>query len=638
MKKIKGFWILATVCCVTLLTACAEDDDDFDEPEPSTIDTSVWPITEHMDTLSYRAGDDFFMYCNGHYWKTTTVSNPLEREGFVFTDAVKKHVERILNSSIPSLSKLNSLLAAAAEHPMTDDEMSQYITPIVQLITEAKTNEDCVRVMARLAKMGYTVIQLNECNKNGKACLSVMPSFTVNQDAATALQPAYTASQLLQHPEQTMDLQPLASTRNDGSDVVSIIANELGIPLDLVMATTQAFDVFASYKNAKVEELQSIMARYVLAEDLPYMNQNLLSESLKINPKGRATYEEWEDAIRNMMGYTISYEYAPACVSPQLKEEVIAKCEELRSVFRRRIANLDWMSSTTKERAINKLDYMGINVGYPDQWVKEALVDISVCQTLIEAVRVIRQGYFNLLRGILGTNFKDNGFNILLYSNAPLGFNLTTFNAYYIPGLNTMNILPAFMLPPLYDPDGHDALLYATCTIFAHEFTHGFDSNGAKYDEFGEFRNWWTVQDKMDFEARYQMLIDCYNRLELLPEDPDYHKYNPGEQTLIENIADLGGFEIAHQAYMEKCQREGYYGEELDKQERKFYQAYGNLWRAKYESPHIEKELFVEKDIHSRERERINGVVMNTDRWYELYNVQWGDNLFLRPEKRTHIW
>ena len=638
MKKIRGFWILATVCCMAMLAACSEDDDDFDEPEPSTVDTSVWTITEHMDTLSYRAGDDFFMYCNGHYWKTTTLTDPTQRVGFVFSEALEKYYELIWQIPIPSLSKLNRLLEAADEHPLTDDEISQYIAPIMPIITETQTHEDCFRVMARLAKMGYSVIKLSECTKNGKAYLSVTPTFITQQGAVIALKPAYTAEQLLQHPELAKDLQPLASTRNDGNDVVSIIADELGIPLDLVMSTAQALDVFASYKNAPVKELQGIMARYVLAEELPYMNPSLLSESLQIYPKAPATYEEWEDNIRNMMGYTISYEFAPACVSPQLKEDVIAKCEELRSVFRRRIANMDWMSETTKERAVNKLDYMSICVGYPDKWVDEALVDISGCQTLIEAVRIIRQGYYNLLRSILGTSFKDNAFNILLYCNSLEGMNLTDFNAHYFPELNAMNIMPAFMLPPLYDPDGHEALLYATCAIFAHEFTHGFDSNGAQYDEFGDFRNWWTVQDKMDFEERYQTLIDCYNRLELLPEDPDYHKYNPGKQTLIENIADLGGFEIAHQAYMEKCQREGYYGEELDKQERKFYQAYGNLWRAKYGSAHVENELFVEKDIHSKERERINGVVMNTDRWYELYNVQWGDNLYLRPEKRTHIW
>ena len=96
--------------------------------------------------------------------------------------------------------------------------------------------------------------------------------------------------------------------------------------------------------------------------------------------------------------------------------------------------------------------------------------------------------------------------------------------------------------------------------------------------------------------------------------------------------------EIARQAYIEQCQREGYYGEELDNQERKFYQAVANYWRAKYGSDWIEYALVMAKDSHAMLRERTNGVVMNTDRWYELYNVQWGDNLYLRPEKRTHIW
>ena len=118
MRKIKGYWILAAVCCVALLAACSEDDDDFDEPEPSTIDTSVWPITEHMDTLSYRAGDDFFMYCNGNYWKTTELTNPGQRKGFLYTDVLGKAAERKMQTPMPFYDKLNALVKEANDHPI----------------------------------------------------------------------------------------------------------------------------------------------------------------------------------------------------------------------------------------------------------------------------------------------------------------------------------------------------------------------------------------------------------------------------------------------------------------------------------------------------------------------------------------
>ena len=167
--------------------------------------------------------------------------------------------------------------------------------------------------------------------------------------------------------------------------------------------------------------------------------------------------------------------------------------------------------------------------------------------------------------------------------------------------------------------------------------THGFDSFGANYDKMGNLRNWWTVADKMEFEDRQQLLIDCYDQLELLPDEMP-GVYAPGEQTLTENIADLGGFLIAHQAYMERLDRDGYTGEERLKQERKFFQGFAELWRSKYGPEYVNASLFEEQDVHSISKERVNGVVMNCDRWYELYDVQEGDKLYLPVERRTYLW
>ena len=98
-----------------------------------------------------------------------------------------------------------------------------------------------------------------------------------------------------------------------------------------------------------------------------------------------------------------------------------------------------------------------------------------------------------------------------------------------MPTFNSVFIFPAFLLPPMYETDAHESLNYATLYTIGHEMTHGFDSAGANYDGMGNYRNWWTVQDRMDFEERYQQLIDCYNRLEMLPWDPNYAgKYCPG--------------------------------------------------------------------------------------------------------------
>ena len=645
MEKIKFFCIqvLATVCCMALLTACSSND--IDEPIPSTVDTSVWPLTDNMDTLNYRAGDDFFMYCNGNYWKNTDLEGG-DFKGFLGTEATDYINQLISQTDIPHEDQLKVLAKAVANNPMTEEEMEGYMAPVMEVINAASTQEDCIRLFARLYKMGYNKVLYVSCDvEDGmfKPMMSPVIYYEANNEEKAIMAfapPQPTLKQLIDHPELAEAYHHLAHTRSDGNDVINILATELGLnPQDLLVSDAGVAH-FATYLNASVEEMKNDLAYIVWMQDQPYMNPELAAESYGFfgNFSPGDNFVAWVNDIFNDCKYTASYAFATKYITQQMIEDVENKCEELRSVFSRRIADLDWMSNTTKNRAIEKLDLMNVNVGYPKNWVMEAMVDFSSCQTLVEAARMARKADLVLMFSYLGKDIKTQGFNALLqvFNSA---IDLRTVNAFYMPALNSINILPAFMMPPLYATEDHNAVKYATFYVFGHEMTHGFDSSGANYDGLGNYRNWWTVQDRMDFEERHQLLIDCYDRLEMLPWDRDFAgRYCPGKQTLTENIADLGGFEIARQAFIEKCQSDGYYGEELDKQERKFYQAYANIWRAKYLNTYVNYCMFIAKDTHAIERERINGVVMNTDRWYELYNVQWGDNLYLHPEKRSHIW
>ena len=639
MKIIKGFCIsvLTTVCCMPLLTACANDN--LDELAPSTVDLSEWPLTGDMDTLNYRAGDDFFMYCNGNYWKTTDLGNSNVKMPYNEADSEMQRL--VKQTDMPHKTQLEALAKVVENEPMTDDEMDEYMAPMMKLIDEASTNEDCIRLFARFYKMGYSsLLRLSFTGVDGVFKPILAPVLRYNQSVAKMafVKPQPTQLQVFEHPELTEKYHPLATTRSGGNDVVILLATELGLnPQDLLVGDEELAE-FATYLTAPVERLKFTLEGFLWAMDMPFMYPDVVADAhdyLGSYSPG-SSFKDWKNDIIKTCCYTTSYYFANKWVTPQMVEDMEGKCEEIRSVFRRRLADLDWMSGTTKEKAIRKIDMMTFNVGYPKNWVKEALVDFSQCQTMVEAARMARKADIDLRFSLLGKDIISNSFNAALNL---FKYDLTFVNALSVAAFNGVFIYPAFLMPPLYDPDAHDAIKYVTLFVIGHEITHCFDNEGSQFDEQGNYRNWWTVQDKMDFEERCLGLIDCYNRLEMLPWDPDYAgKYCPGEQTLGENIADLGGFEMVRQAYVEKCQRDGYYGEELDKQERKFYQAYAHLWCAKYKSDYIDYWMFKKKDNHAIERERINGVVMNTDRWYELYNVQWGDNLYLRPEKRTHIW
>ncbi len=178
--------------------------------------------------------------------------------------------------------------------------------------------------------------------------------------------------------------------------------------------------------------------------------------------------------------------------------------------------------------------------------------------------------------------------------------------------------------------------MYRHCVLsFGHEFTHGFDTLGSRYDKDGNQRNWWTVADQMAFEERRESIIQCYNHLELDPQRAP-GVYGNGDRTQTENIADLGGFLAALDAYKALLEEQGYIGELYDNQLRKFYECFAHTWCVQYDDAKFN--ILKDSDVHSHARLRVNGVVMNTDLWYELYKVDRNNYLYLPPERRTYIW
>ena len=314
-------------------------------------------------------------------------------------------------------------------------------------------------------------------------------------------------------------------------------------------------------------------------------------------------------------------------------------CEDIRSAFRERIASLDWMSAATKAKAQEKLAAIKFNI-LPSTWYSEGLPELKGA-SLLEDVITLRQAAFALKKKMMGMETKENFVSINLtdpdFDFVDFAYKKTNaLNAYYVRFLNQVEILPNFMLPPAYDESASDAKLYGILgSTIAHEITHGFDSEGAKYNKEGTRENWWTAEDSLKYVAKQQQLIDCYNHLLVYP-DIENCLYVNGTQTLNENIADLGGTEAALDAYTKKLIREGYSGEELQKQQRRYYQAKAEYLRRKFTKNGYET-LF-RNETHTADNARINGMVQNSDRWYDLFGVKPGDKLYLTPGKRTSIW
>jgi putative endopeptidase len=323
------------------------------------------------------------------------------------------------------------------------------------------------------------------------------------------------------------------------------------------------------------------------------------------------------------------------------KEEYMKYCKEMIGVFGQRIKSNEWMSEGSKKNALDKLNAMVFNVAYPDHWIKEGLPDFSKSQSLLEDVYIMRTTRQNLLKAIVGKSRLQESFTALAMDNeAWLGLE----NAFYDPLFNSMNILPFYVLPPNYDPTQSLVINYQMFDTMGHEMTHGFDTSGSQFDKNGNYTPngiWASEADKAEFDRRTELLVKCYNSYDVLPDEMPGVKAD-GKTTLGENIADLGGEEMAYQAFLNRLKIDGYTGDNLKLMKQRFFLSFGEEWRSKYGKDHVNYVAFGKDnpkgaDSHSMNKERVNGVVANMNSWYEAFDIKDGA-LYRAPKDRIKIW
>ena len=303
-------------------------------------------------------------------------------------------------------------------------------------------------------------------------------------------------------------------------------------------------------------------------------------------------------------------------------DRCLTMLEKLRTLFRQRIETLDWLSDATRQEALKKLEAMQFFVGMPDN-LSEGEFTLDEGNTLVEdALSIIAQN--EAIRHNMCGKVEQHVRAIIDYET-----DYSVLNAQYAPDMNCLIILPQFISEGLFPADD-EYTQYVAATVFAHEMTHGFDDNGAKYDERGYLRNWWSSESKAKFEAKQQEMIALYNRMEAYPGQPA-----DGKKTLGENMADYGGMTLAYSLFKQKKMDEGLQGAALDYACQEFFLHYAKLW-LEYPTLAKKKVLYL-TDVHSIPQNRVNVIVTLFDDWYRLFNVTDG-KLYLAPEKRVQIW
>ncbi len=316
------------------------------------------------------------------------------------------------------------------------------------------------------------------------------------------------------------------------------------------------------------------------------------------------------------------------------KQYVKQMCEEFRGKFIQRLEKNTWMSSTTKEEAIEKARNIIFYVGYPDKVWEDLLLKTPLTETytcFIPWYEAISQKAFEAFRAIIYGS--DTPVSEKIDASIVFEEVQVMANAFYSPYTNSCYLLVSNLVDPICNTDYADAYNYAVigATTIGHEMCHAFDESGSKRDLYGRKRDWWSVSDKLHYEEKKDALSRLYSMFSI----PSGTSVN-GKNTLSENMADFGGLVTAYDLFVEKKIKEGYAGQELLKQKKMFFQSYAIAWT--YDEDRIDFEQLIKNDSHSPYPFRTNGTVCHLDDWYELYQVERGDRYYLEPGQRIVLW
>ena len=627
--KIKNIFRVTTLLAISslsLFTACSKDEA---EEIPSATDPYPYPAdyTANKD-LSVHPGDSFYDYCNGTWLKNHPIpDDPNKTLGGIYAakEAMEERVEEV-KKSVPDISHFFTLTDHMHDY---SKESRDYITAQMAKYKKPATKEEAYRTLGKMFKDGIDVVHLSLIWDKDKLKAVILP-------ASKVIDTEQYIQQL-----QSQERRSLSVTRAGGGETaLTLLAEGMGIdPTMLQMSEAEILRWNDFWESYTLDDLYQMMRDSWLFYKA-YADEAGMAEYNKTLPgEQQATLKSLSNDARLELNYVMSYHLQQKYLPQSLKDKYVNITKEIQSALRKRIERVEWMSETTKNNAIDKLNHCRMCVAFPDTWHKECLPALADCKTLVEALHRLKAANAQLMTKLVGTDdiFTDRLMGAMKSSSGDLmPTDLSLVNALYMPDDNSITIYPAMLLSPLMPSDNvSEACYYAVFTIIGHEFTHGFDNSGAEWDKYGAHKNWWTVADRMNFEERSANLVSTFNLLELDPErDPLF--FCDGKRTLGENIADLGGFLAALDAYQMRLDQQGFTGETRNEQLRKFYESYAHLWCIQYGENTFE--ILKHNDVHAHGRLRINGVVMNTDLWYNLYNVNQNHLLYLPAKRRAYIW
>lgn len=333
-------------------------------------------------------------------------------------------------------------------------------------------------------------------------------------------------------------------------------------------------------------------------------------------PRWKRAVSMLDDALGELIGQLYVKKYFPAAAKHRM--EILVK--NLQSAYAMRIENLSWMSDETKQKALEKLSTFKAKIGYPDKWRDYSKLTIDPDKTLWDNMVNVSEFEDAFWLAKIGQE-KDPS---IWYMNAH------EVNAYYDPSTNEICFPAGILQYPFFDMNADDAFNYGSIgAVIGHEMTHGFDDMGRKFDKDGNLKDWWTLLDAARFDVRARVMRQFFDKIKINDE-----VNANGEFTLGENLADYGGVTIAYTAYKNFGTPSNESGGLTP--DMRFFIAYAGAWA---QNIRADEELRLTKvDEHSLGKNRVNGILVHIDPWYEAFGIKRGDKMYVSPAKRVKLW
>ncbi len=680
--------LFCSAMALMVLAACGQQEaDSVTEETAAPVVLGSGLNLDAMDT-SVKPGDDFFAYMNGTWVKETEIPADKSRYGGfdILRDEAQDDVKVIIEESA------TGDFAKGSDEQKVGDLYKSYmdmdarneigITPLASVfeqINGISNYDDLAIYMAaariRGASMPIDIDQLVDWNDADKYSMMVtqgglgLPDreyYTKDDEKSEELRVAY-----VEHISKMFNLAGLPDENTAAQTVMEFetILAEQNMTKEDSRNRAQNYQTFArenwgdvmphfnwdawleEFGAPEIDSLVLYMVDYlraldgiiqdtdldtwktyltwnaintdagILNEDLDKQNFDFYSTTLSGTKEQLPMWRRAVTTVNGSVGEIVGKVYVSKHFPPEAKKRMEQLVANLVRAYEKSINELDWMGEETKVEALRKLSKFSPKIGYPDKWRDYSALDIDAGDL-----------YGNLQRAARAEHNRQIDRHNGPVDRGEWGLTPQTVNAYYDPALNQIVFPAAILQPPFFNLTADDAVNYgAIGAVIGHELGHGFDDQGSTFDGDGALRNWWTDEDRAEFEKRTGELVAQYNAF--APFD-DLHVN--GEFTLGENIGDLGGITIGLLAYKTSLNGEeapvidGFTGIQ------RVFLGFSQVWRSKSRDERLRRQIAT--DPHAPAIYRANGAVRNVPEWYDAFDVQEGDALYLPPEERVKIW